>query len=156
MLSPFKELRNKLCLARGLGCLLCCLTLARTVSTIRAPGINFSKNHTYRSAVAKGQHFDPSVEAPIRQSIDSQRAARGLTKADDGADLSVAYQIAIAQEEKWQAYEIGLNDAHGSTHTTLQGDTGYRHVRHCGQAAGLRGPRQQDIGPQQQAKGEAK
>lgn len=105
MLSSSAELRNKLCLTLTLGCLLCCVTLAQTVTTGRAAGVNFSKYHTYKWVAIKGQHFDPSVDAQIKQSIDSQLADRGLTKAEDGADLDVAYQVAIAQEEKWQAYE---------------------------------------------------
>jgi hypothetical protein len=105
MLSSLAELGNKLCLTLTLGCLLSGVTLAQTVTTGRAVGVNFSKYHTYKWVAIKGQHFDPSVDAQIKQSIDSQLAVRGLTKANDGADLDVAYQVAIKQEEKWQAYE---------------------------------------------------
>ena len=52
------------------------------------------------------------MDAQIKQSIDSQLAARGLKKADAGADLNIAYQVAIKQEERWQAYE---DWAHEST-----------------------------------------
>jgi hypothetical protein len=111
MLSFFRELRKKLCLALALWCLLSGVTLAQTVTTSRAAGINFSKYRTYKWVAIKGQHFDPSVDAQIKQSIDSQLAARGLKKADDGADLDVAYQAAINQEEKWQAYEDWANES---------------------------------------------
>lgn len=99
------ELRKKLVLLLALGFLLCGVALAQTVTTTRAAGVTFSKYRTYRWVAIKGQHFDPSVDAQIKQSIDSQLAARGLTKANDRADLDVAYQVAINQEEKWQAYE---------------------------------------------------
>jgi len=58
-----------------------------------------------RWVVIKGQHPDPSVDAQIKQSIDAQLAAKGLTKADDTADLDVDYQTAISKAEKWEAYE---------------------------------------------------
>jgi hypothetical protein len=45
------------------------------------------------------------VDAQIKQSIDSQLAAKGLTKADDTADLDVDYQAAVSQVEKWESYE---------------------------------------------------
>jgi hypothetical protein len=88
-----------------LASLLCCVTLAQTVRTSYAPGINFSKYHTYRWVVIKGQHPDPTVDAQIKQSIDTQLAAKGLTKADDTADLDVDYQTAISKAEKWEKYE---------------------------------------------------
>jgi hypothetical protein len=51
------------------------------------------------------QHPDPSKDAEIKQLIDSQLAAKGLAKAENAADLSVDYQIAITKTEVWQAYE---------------------------------------------------
>jgi hypothetical protein len=94
-----------------LGCLLCCVTFAQTdeqsaaVRTSHAAGVDFSKYHTYKWVVIKGQHPDPSVDAQIKQSIDAQLAAKGLTKADDTADLDVDYQTAISKAEKWVTYE---------------------------------------------------
>jgi hypothetical protein len=55
--------------------------------------------------VIKGPQADPSVDGQIKQSIDSQLAARGLTKADDTADLNVDYQAALSNVETWQTYE---------------------------------------------------
>ncbi len=54
---------------------------------------------------AQGSASRPSVDAQIKQSIESQLAAKGLTKKNDAADLNVDYQTAITQQEKWQAYE---------------------------------------------------
>ena len=39
------------------------------------------------------------------QSIDSQLAAKGLTKTDGTSDLDVEYQIAISKVQTWQTYE---------------------------------------------------
>jgi hypothetical protein len=91
------------------GCLLC-VTAAQTdeqaVRTSHTPGVDFSKYHTYKWVEIKGgQHADVSLDAQIKQSIDSQLAAKGLTKADDSADLSVDYQAAVSKVEKWETYE---------------------------------------------------
>jgi hypothetical protein len=105
LMHCFRELGKKLCLALASMCLLCCVTLAQTVETTYAPGFNFSKYRTYKWVPLKGPHPDPSVDAQIKQSIDSQLAAKGLTRKDDAADLNIDYQTAISQQEKWQAYE---------------------------------------------------
>ena len=104
MTCGFRQLREKRCLALASAFLLCCSTVAQTVRTSRAPGVTFSKYHTYRWVVIKGVHADPSVDAQIKQSIDSQLAAKGLTKVDSGkADLLVGYQVALTQEKQWNA-----------------------------------------------------
>ena len=111
MPSSSQALRKKLCLALALGCLLCCIAVAQqneqsVVRTSHAPGINFSKYHTYKWVEIKNQqHPDPSVDAQIKQSIDSQLAAKGLTRADETADLNVDYQTAMSEVEHWEAYE---------------------------------------------------
>jgi hypothetical protein len=100
-----EELRKKLCRALLLGCLLGCVTVAQVVRTSHTPGVDFSKYHTYKWVEVKGQHPDPSVDAQIKQSIDAQLAAKGLTKADDTADLNVDYQTAISKTQQWEAFE---------------------------------------------------
>jgi len=48
------------------------------------------------------------LDAQIKQSIDSQLAAKGLTKTDgDKADLHIGYQASIDQEKQWNAYGTG-------------------------------------------------
>jgi hypothetical protein len=76
MTRGFRELGKKLSLALASACLLWCVTAAQTVRTSYAAGANFSKYHTYRWVVIKGQFADPSVDAQIKQSIDSQLAAK--------------------------------------------------------------------------------
>ena len=90
----------------ALGCLPCSVTFAQRTRTSYAAGLNFSKYHTYRWVEVKGQHPDPSVDAQIKQSIDSQLAKKGLTKTNDAtADLDVDYQTAISHTQEWQVYE---------------------------------------------------
>jgi Domain of unknown function (DUF4136) len=102
----FQALRKKFNLAIAWGSLLCCVMHAQTVRTSYVPGTNFSKYHTYTwVAVKGGEHPDPSVDAQIKQSIDSQLTAKGFAKADDGADLNVDYQIAVSKVQTWQTYE---------------------------------------------------
>lgn len=101
----FREHRKKLCLALALGGLLCCITLAQDIKTSYAPDVNFSKYHTYKWVAIKGQQSYPGLDAEIKQSFDSELAARGLTKADGTADLNVDYQTALSKVATWQVYE---------------------------------------------------
>ena len=73
------------------------------------PGTDFSKYHTYKWVVIEGgAHPNQIVDAQIKQSVDSQLAAKGLTKTDsDKADLYVGYQISIDKEKQWNAYGMG-------------------------------------------------
>ncbi len=88
----------------------CSLTQGQDVKTNYLPGTDFSKYHTYKwvNEVAGqpviGGHPDQILDAQIRQSIDSQLAAKGFTKVDsDKADLFVAYQVALDREKQWTA-----------------------------------------------------
>ena len=73
------------------------------------PGTDFSKYHTYKWVnIEGGAHPNQIMDAEIRQSVDSQMAAKGFTKTDsDKADLYVGYQIAVDQEKQWNAYGMG-------------------------------------------------
>ena len=87
-------------------CLLCGVTLAQQIRTSYVPGVNFTKYHTYRWVEVKGQHPESTLDAQIKQAVDSQLAAKGLTKTNDvTADLDVDYQAAISKVEKWETYE---------------------------------------------------
>ena len=56
------------------------------------PGIDFSKFHTYKWVTVDGAKYpNQIVDAQIKQAIDSQLAAKGLTKVDNGpADLYIS------------------------------------------------------------------
>ncbi|MBV8830881.1 MAG: DUF4136 domain-containing protein [Acidobacteriaceae bacterium] len=73
------------------------------------PGTNFSKYHTYKwVTIEGGAHPNQIVDAEIKQSADSQLAAKGMTKTDsDKADLFVGYQIAVDKEKQWNAWGTG-------------------------------------------------
>ena len=48
------------------------------------------------------------LDAQIRQSIDTQMAAKGFTKTDaENADLDLAYQASVNQSTQWSAYSTG-------------------------------------------------
>jgi hypothetical protein len=131
MVSFFPKLQTQLCSALALGCLLCGVTLAQeiTTTTSHAPGIDFSKYHTYRWVEVKGQHPDSTLDAEIKQTVDSQLLTKGLTKTNDAtADLGVDYQTAISQKQEWQSYEdwtqTGLPGQNMTQHRQLIIDVG--------------------------------
>ncbi|MGA7916492.1 MAG: DUF4136 domain-containing protein [Candidatus Acidiferrales bacterium] len=87
----------------------CGAALAQDVTTNAMPGTNFAKYHTYKWVAVQGATYpDQIVDTQIKTSINSQLAAKGLTKTDsDKADLYVAYQASIGQERQWNAYGMG-------------------------------------------------
>ena len=106
MVSCFSELLKQQCSAVVLGCLFCGVTLAQNIRTSYVPGVNFSKYHTYRWVEVKGQHPASTLDAQIKQAVDSQLMAKGLTKTNDAtADLDIDYQTAVSQTQEWRAYQ---------------------------------------------------
>jgi hypothetical protein len=87
----------------------CTLTRAQDVSTNAMPGTDFSKYHTYKWVSIEGATTPNQIlDAQIKTSIDSQLAAKGLTKTDsDKADLYIGYQTSLDQEKQWNAYGMG-------------------------------------------------
>jgi len=73
------------------------------------PGTDFSKYHTYKWVPIEGASYpNQIVDGEIKLAVDSQLAAKGLTKTDgDKADLFVGYQIAVNQQKQWNAYGMG-------------------------------------------------
>jgi Domain of unknown function (DUF4136) len=86
-----------------------CSTSAQDVKYNFMPGTDFSKYHTYKwVSIEGGSHPNQIVDAEIKQAVDSQLAAKGMTKTDsDKADLYVGYQIAVDQEKQWNAFGMG-------------------------------------------------
>ena len=78
------------------------------------PGADFSKYHTYKWVNAGGAHLDQIMDAEIRQAVDSQLVAKGMTKTDsDKPDLCIGYQTAVHQETQWdvegsRAFGMGM------------------------------------------------
>ncbi len=100
---------TKLGIALVLALAACTLTRAQDVTTNSMPGTDFSKFHTYKWVAIEGATQPNQIlDAQIKASIDSQLAAKGLTKTDgDKADLLVGYQTSLDQEKQWNAYGMG-------------------------------------------------
>ncbi len=84
------------------------------------PGSDFSKFHTYEWVKIDGAHPNQIVDAQIKESVDSQLAAKGLTQNhDEDADLYIGYQVAVNQEKQWNAFGGfrwgGIGTANSST-----------------------------------------
>jgi hypothetical protein len=82
---------------------------AQDVGYNAMPGNDFGKYKTYKWVQIKdAQYPDAIMAAQIQQSIDTQLAAKGLTKSEaDTADLYVGYQVAVDQEKQWNSYSTG-------------------------------------------------
>jgi hypothetical protein len=93
----------------GFVLLVCKALSAQDVKYNFMPGTDFSKYHTYKWVpIEGGAHPNQIVDAQIKSSVDSQLAAKGLTKTDsDKADLLIGYQVAIDKEKQWNAYGMG-------------------------------------------------
>jgi uncharacterized protein DUF4136 len=107
-----QETRNtvtKLGIALTLLLAACALTLAQEVSTNSMPGVDFSKYHTYKWVTIEGATYpNQIIDAQIKLAVDTQLAAKGLTKVDgDKADLLIGYQTSVSTEKQWNAYGTG-------------------------------------------------
>ena len=97
----------------GIGLLLallaCGAALAQDVTFNSMPGTDFTKYHTYKWVAIQGATYpNQIVDTQIKSSIDSQLAAKGLTKTDtDKAELYIGYQASVDQEKQWNAYGTG-------------------------------------------------
>ncbi|MGC1453411.1 MAG: DUF4136 domain-containing protein, partial [Candidatus Sulfotelmatobacter sp.] len=77
----------------------CSTTRGQDVRTNYVPGTDFSKYHTYawvdevKGAPRVGGQLDQILDAQVKQAVDSQMAAKGLTKVFDGdePDLLLGY-----------------------------------------------------------------
>ena len=87
----------------------CRASLAQDVTYNYAQGTEFSKFKTYKWVNIPGAEApNQLLEQQIKQSIDSQLAAKGFIKTDaDIADLYVGYQASISQQQQWNAYGMG-------------------------------------------------
>ena len=86
----------------------CSVTYAQDVRTNYMPRTVWEKYHTYawvdevRGVPRVGGQPDQILDTQVKQAVDSQMAAKGLTKVVDGekADLLLGYQLAIDQEKQ--------------------------------------------------------
>ena len=95
--------------------LACWVTYAQDVRTNYMPGTDFSKYHTYawvdevRGVPRVGGQPDQILDAQVKQAVDSQMAAKGLSKVVDGdkADLLLGFQLAIDREKQINGFANG-------------------------------------------------
>jgi hypothetical protein len=97
------------------GLMLGMLASAQDVRTNYMPGTDFSKYHTYawvdevKGVPRLGNKPDQILDVQVKQAVDSQMAAKGLTKVVDGdnADLLLGYQLAIDRERQINGFANG-------------------------------------------------
>lgn len=82
---------------------------AQDITANAMPGTDFSKYHTYKWVLIAGaSHPNQIVDAEIKQAINSQLSAKGLTMVTgDKADVYVGYQTAVNQQRQWTGYGMG-------------------------------------------------
>jgi hypothetical protein len=70
---------------------------------------DFSKYKTYKWVAIKGAEMpDELTQKALTSAIDTQLAAKGLTKTDsENADLYIGYQTALGQEKEFTSYNTG-------------------------------------------------
>jgi hypothetical protein len=93
----------------------CSVTYAQDVRTNYMPGTDFSRYHTYawvdevKGVPRVGGQPDQILDTQVKQAVDSQMAAKGLTKVADGdkADLVLGYQLVIDRERQINGFADG-------------------------------------------------
>ena len=98
--------RSRICLGALVMLVACGALPAQETRANHMPGMDFSKFHTYKwITIEGGEPPSQIIDAQIKQAVDSQLAAKGLTKTDAAAaDLYIGYQVAVDQERQWNAY----------------------------------------------------
>ena len=83
--------------------------LGQEVHSNSMPGVNFAHYHTYKwITVAGDSNPNQIIDAEIKQAVDAQLAAKGLTKTDsDQADLYIGYKTGLDREKEWNAWGSG-------------------------------------------------
>ncbi len=99
--------------------------LAQDVHSNAMPGTDFSKYHTYKWVNIEGaSHPNQIVDAEIKQAINTQLQAKGLTvTTGDKADLYVGYQTAVDQQKQWNGYGMGGGPRWGGGMATATSST---------------------------------
>jgi hypothetical protein len=98
-----------------LALLACPVTRAQDVRTNYMPETDFSKYHTYAwvnevgGVPVVGGQPDQILDTQVKQAVDSQMAAKGLTKVVDArkADLLLGFQLAIDREKQINGFANG-------------------------------------------------
>lgn len=83
------------------------LVLGQDVKYNYDPSVDFSKYHTYQWVTLPTNHPDQLIDRQIKEDIDAQLTAKGLTQVNSKPDVQVGYQIAVDQEKQWNAWGTG-------------------------------------------------
>ena len=118
---------------RGLTCFaivamfgLCAVAHGQDTAYSAAPGTDFAKYKTYAWADnALSAEVDPSIDARIRQAVDSQLAAKRLTRTEGPADLLVVYSITAQPERETLqgGSDMGVGNGSSIRYTTASTPT---------------------------------
>jgi hypothetical protein len=127
MFSKTKGRVVQLGMVIGLMLFVCGSARAQDVKYNFMPGTDFSKYHTYKwISIPENVHPSQIVDQEIKQAIDAQLSAKGLTKTDDDkADLYLGYQCSIDQERQLNGFGMrGIGGGMGQiTSSTIQNGT---------------------------------
>jgi hypothetical protein len=104
----------------------CNTLLAQEVKVQHMPGTDFAKFHTYKWVTIEGaSHPNQIQDAEIKQAVDAELTAKGLTKANsETADLNVGYQVAVDQQKQWNTMGGGWRFGGMETVTSSTIDVG--------------------------------
>jgi len=99
----------------------CSVTRGQDVRTNYMPGTDFSKYRTYawvdevKGVPRLGGQPDQILDTQVKQAVESQMAAKGLTKVVDGdkPDLLLGYQLAIDREKQINGFANGWGGGWG-------------------------------------------
>jgi hypothetical protein len=90
------------------------IAIAQTAIYNYARGVNFAEYKTYKWVDIEGSAAtDQALDKHIKQAIDAQLAAKGLTKSQEEAQLYVAYQVSCPREKQIGQYRRGGSGAYG-------------------------------------------
>jgi hypothetical protein len=111
------QMNRKISLLLFVFCVTACLpaiATAQSVSYNYAQGVDFSLYKTYEWVDIEGVSAgDELLDSEIKQAIDAQLVAKGLTKSQQGGQLYVAYQVSFPREKQIGQYIRGGYGGHG-------------------------------------------
>lgn len=98
----------RLSLVAGLLLACCAVASAQEIRFNYVQGTDFTRYKTYKWVrVPKANYPNQILDEQIMRAIDTQLAAKGLTKNEENPDLYVTYQAAVDQEKQWNSYSTG-------------------------------------------------
>jgi hypothetical protein len=90
------------------------IAVAQNASYNYARGVDLSQYKTYQWVdIAGAGVSDSFLDSEIKQAIDAQLTAKGLTKSNQGAQLYVAYQVSFPWEKQIEQYMRGGYGGYG-------------------------------------------